>query len=183
MASKPMTEETKRKISAAHKGKPKSEAHIAAMSAARMGHEVTDETKAKIGAALRGRVKERQPRKPRPSRAVSGKPISGPGSPHWKTGMSLSHGRMLVRLPNHPNANRKGYVRRAQIVMEQTLGRGLTLDEVVHHIDGDPLNDGPENLQLFPSTADHSRYHESLRDRTRKANGQWEKSTIVAPAT
>lgn len=40
-------------------------------------------------------------------------------------------------------------------VMEQKLGRPLTDSEVVHHINGDVLDNTPENLELFASNAAH----------------------------
>lgn len=49
-----MSEETKAKISAALRGRPKSEAHRAAMSASQTGRTHTAETKAKIANAARG---------------------------------------------------------------------------------------------------------------------------------
>ena len=43
-------------------------------------------------------------------------------------------------------------------VMEQKLGRKLTSNEVVHHADGNPLNNDPANLVIL-SRAEHQRLH------------------------
>ena len=44
-------------------------------------------------------------------------------------------------------------------VAEQILGRKLLPGEVVHHIDGNKKNNAPENIQVFPSQAEHARWH------------------------
>jgi len=46
-----------------------------------------------------------------------------------------------------------------RVVMEQMLGRPLTPGEIVHHKDGNKLNNSPENLELISSQADHTRAH------------------------
>lgn len=46
-----------------------------------------------------------------------------------------------------------------RVVAEQILGRELRPGEVVHHIDGDKRNNAPENLKVFPSQAEHARFH------------------------
>ena len=57
----------------------------------------------------------------------------------------------------------KEYSRHAhRVVMERKLGRTLKPGEIVHHIDGDKRNNDPDNLMLFPSVAEHSRYHMRL---------------------
>ena len=43
-------------------------------------------------------------------------------------------------------------------VTEQMLGRTLSADEVVHHVDGDPLNNDPDNLVVL-TRAEHARLH------------------------
>jgi len=43
-------------------------------------------------------------------------------------------------------------------MMEQHLGRKLKRDEVVHHKDGNTLNNEPENLQLISNIC-HSQLH------------------------
>jgi len=46
-----------------------------------------------------------------------------------------------------------------RVVAEQILGRPLMRGEVVHHIDGDKRNNAPENLMVFPSPAEHVKWH------------------------
>jgi hypothetical protein len=50
------------------------------------------------------------------------------------------------------------YRTQARYTMEQHLGRELSKDEVVHHIDLDPTNDSFENLRLL-SKEDHDNLH------------------------
>jgi hypothetical protein len=77
------------------------------------------------------------------------------------------YGRVtLVRAPQGSGSiTRDGYVllpggmREHRAVMERLLGRKLTKGEVVHHIDGDRLNNTPENLELLPSQAVHRKLH------------------------
>lgn len=49
-----------------------------------------------------------------------------------------------------------------RIVMERALGRPLTPDETVHHIDGDKLNNHISNLQIL-SRSEHTRLHNLMR--------------------
>ena len=44
-------------------------------------------------------------------------------------------------------------------VMEKHLGRHLSYQEVVHHIDGDKLNNRIENLRLFKDQNEHNNHH------------------------
>jgi hypothetical protein len=83
----------------------------------------------------------------------------GEKNPMWKGGQTVDkHGYILVRAPEgHPFANRHGYVRLHRLVMEQKLGRYLRPEEVVHHIDGNPQNNDPENLELFEDNGYHIR--------------------------
>lgn len=51
--------------------------------------------------------------------------------------------------------------------MEKLLGRFLTPEEVVHHIDEDRSNNAPENLQLFANNAEHIQHHANERHKAR----------------
>src|SRR5262245_38465839 len=52
----------------------------------------------------------------------------------WRGGRTVDKsGYVLLLRPEHPYANRHGYVREHRLVMEQVLGRYLLPTEVVHH--------------------------------------------------
>lgn len=55
-----------------------------------------------------------------------------------------------------------------RLVMEQLLGRKLRSDEVVHHKDGNKLNNSPENLVVM-TLAEHSRLHMSNKLKTEES--------------
>lgn len=61
----------------------------------------------------------------------------------------------------HPpdDKQKREYVR----IMEESLGRPLNDNEVVHHLDFDRENNDPENLYLFESSMIHVSYHGYLR--------------------
>ena len=54
-------------------------------------------------------------------------------------------------------------------IMRLKLGRPLESDEVVHHVDGNPLNNKPSNLQVM-TRSEHTRLH--IREYWRKRNGE-----------
>lgn len=83
---------------------------------------------------------------------------SGAENVRWKGGRCLHQGKYwLVKMPEHPQADRHGYVREHRLLMEQHLGRHLDPGEVVHHRNGNGLDNRIENLELFGSNAEHKR--------------------------
>jgi hypothetical protein len=44
-------------------------------------------------------------------------------------------------------------------IAEAILGRPLKKGEVVHHIDGNKLNNDPANLEVLPSQSEHCKIH------------------------
>ena len=70
-----------------------------------------------------------------------------------------THNRFKVRLPSHHRADKNGWVYRNVVAYEAYHpGTIVTRDYVVHHIDGDRLNDSKENLQLLPRI-EHANLH------------------------
>lgn len=59
----------------------------------------------------------------------------------------------------HPRANADGAVYVHYIVAEQILGRPLLAGEWVHHKDQNKTNNHPDNIMVFASNEDHSRFH------------------------
>jgi hypothetical protein len=85
-------------------------------------------------------------------------PRSGERHPNWKGG-TKQVGRYLYRYqPDHPLATKSGYVLDHRLKMEAHLGRALLRSEVVHHRNGDPLDNRIENLEVFQTNADHLRH-------------------------
>lgn len=55
----------------------------------------------------------------------------------------------LLHNPEHPHKDHRGYVREHRLVMESYLKRYLLPSEVVHHINGDTLDNSIGNLELL----------------------------------
>jgi hypothetical protein len=53
----------------------------------------------------------------------------------------------------------RGTIYVSRYVMEQHLKRKLKTEEIVHHIDGNPLNNEITNLYLCKNIAEHRRIH------------------------
>ncbi len=84
-------------------------------------------------------------------------PRSGPLHTNWKGGRKLVGRYWYIYFPNHPMRTQEGYVAEHRLAMEAKLGRYLTRSEVVHHKDGDPGNNDPANLEVFPTNGEHLR--------------------------
>lgn len=74
--------------------------------------------------------------------------------PNWKGGTVLASKGQYRQIKLYPDddfydmTTHAGYVMEHRLVMAKSLGRSLTPDETVHHIDGNTLNNDLLNLQL-----------------------------------
>ena len=85
-------------------------------------------------------------------------------SPNWKGGIrKRKAGRLMIYAPDHPYSS-AGYVWIHRLVLEKLLGRPLEPGELVHHIDGDPTNNNPDNLQIV-TASEHAKIHDAERGR------------------
>lgn len=83
----------------------------------------------------------------------------------------ISKGYRMIYKPEHPRAYLDGMVAEHIIVMEATLGRSLTKEETVHHINRIRHDNRPENLKLYSSKAQHMKeaHAQELKDKLHRA--------------
>jgi predicted DNA-binding protein (UPF0251 family) len=87
-------------------------------------------------------------------------------NPSWKGGKHIHSGYVRLRTPTDSisKGESNGYIREHDYIMEKHIGRALTKDEVVHHINGIKTDNRLENLQLM-TRAEHMKLHCILRKR------------------
>lgn len=117
-----------------------SQDHKDKIKKARKNQIFTEETRLKLKQALAGKH-------------------SGKENPGWKGGFKKSSGYVLVLDWAHPSHNSHGYISQHHLVMEKMIGRYLTKNEVVHHINHIRNDNRPENLMLFSSHSEHMKHH------------------------
>lgn len=115
--------------------------HIKALGQSQKGKKTSKETKEKISKAkFKGGIEHKKKR---------------------------ADGYVAVYFPEHPKANKDGYIMEHDLVMECYIGRHLKDDEVVHHKNHKRDDNKLSNLQLM-TVNEHSALHMKERQNKRR---------------
>jgi len=136
---KPLSEETKRKISASMSGRKLPKETVRKIRLSRMGYRHSDATKNKISDSQKGSKCAR-----------------------WKGGKTFySNNYVMVYRPDHPAAYSGRYVPEHRLVVEKAIGRILKTCEQVHHL-GAKNDNRPSMLMAFTSRSAHRRFEKGV---------------------
>ena len=97
----------------------------------------------------------------------------GAHNPNWHGGKQYVGKYILLWLPNHPRASKRGCVMEHIVVAEKILGRSLYPNEVVHHKDQNGHNNNPNNLEIM------DRGLHTIHHRTGAKNPQYTKEGLL----
>lgn len=86
--------------------------------------------------------------------------LTGSLGANFRDGFAKSKNREYISVlaPWHPNKVHGNYIYLHRLVAEAKLGRYLTEDEIVHHIDGNPENNHWDNLEVM-TQSEHAKEH------------------------
>jgi HNH endonuclease len=110
------------------------------------------------------------------NRFVHGHAGKGTRNHRWSGGrVNNGRGYVLVHAAGHPRENRGGYVFEHILVAEKALGRYLPEGAVLHHVNGDPADNRPENLVICPDQGYHQTLHRRKRALEACGHASWRK--------
>ena len=155
MKGKHHSEETKKKLSESLKGRKISEEQrekfLKNYKKGMKGNHHSEETKKKIGEKNKGKLSGE-------NNHLYGVKKIGKKNPNWKGGKTIDgEGYTHIRIPYRD-------VREHRLIVEKILGRLLTENEVVHHIDENRSNNINSNL-LACSRGYHQLLHKKLKNK------------------
>ena len=123
------------------------------------------EARLKIAEAQRGRVRTASERK----RISEAKKCNYNGLNGYGHTKAHNQGYVRVYVPEHPRASKDGYAMLHTVLMERKIGRCLSADEVVHHINHVKDDNRLSNLKLM-KTREHQAMHMRQRHQKRRSD-------------
>jgi hypothetical protein len=96
----------------------------------------------------------------------------------WKGGKTYLKGYVMIYAPEHPHKTRHNRVAEHRLVMEKHLGRYLTPDEVVDHINGIKDDNNISNLRVFANNGEHLR--QTLKGKIPQWSKEGKKRILIA---
>lgn len=109
-------------------------------------------------------------------RFINGHVFRGQHPPIWKGGRGIKiDGRIRIWNPNHPRADKRGYIQEHIMIVESVFNKQLPPKAVIHHIDGNPGNNVNSNLLICPDHKYHNLIHRRIRAYAACGHAEWRK--------
>jgi hypothetical protein len=89
------------------------------------------------------------------------------GNPNYKGGKRLAAGYKMMLMPYSKRQGWKKYMQEHRLVMEKNLGRKLKSFEVIHHINGNKLDNHIKNLVLTTNSAHRKLHNQTIKRDTK----------------
>ena len=109
-------------------------------------------------------------------------------TPHNLKGRFQNNDHIMVSIPPTSkyscmgrcvNGSNRVYMYEHRYVMAKSLGRPLSKSEVVHHKNGNTLDNRIENLELFPSHSEHMKLHMTSEEARKRGQAGLESMMAV----
>ncbi len=85
-------------------------------------------------------------------------------NPNWKGGFyKTNNGYIMIKVSEHPFSNTQGYIQEHRLKVEAKIGRYLTKEEKIHHLDENRINNNINNLMLFKNDSEHQKFHNKIK--------------------